>query len=92
MAERPLRLWAERNISLSRLVVAAPVVVVVERLDPFVQLQQVLVELGQELVRLVEEVAQQAVEELVLGVPAASRSCWLPFIAGAAGTAMAAAA
>ncbi len=40
MADSPLRLWAARNISLSRFSSQGCVVVVVERLDPLVQLQQ----------------------------------------------------
>ena len=92
MADRPLRLWAERNISLSRLSSQRCWMVLVERLDPLVQLQQVRVELGQELVRLVEKVAQQAVQQFVLGfwLRVAHRS--LPFIAAAVGTATAASA
>ncbi len=66
MADRPLRLWAARNISLSNVGSQCSDVVVVQRADPFVELQQPLVELREELVRLVEKVAQQAVEQFVL--------------------------
>ena len=43
-------------------------VILVERLGPRVQLEEVLVELSEQLVRLVEEVAQQAVQQVVLSV------------------------
>ena len=71
-------------------IVAALVVVFAERLHPFVQLQQVRIELGEKLVRLVEEVAQQAVQQFVFGfwLRVAHRS--LPFIAAAVGITMAA--
>ena len=49
-------------------------VVVVQRVDPLVQLQQPLIELREELIRLVEKVAQKAVEQVVLRVRLASRS------------------
>ena len=48
--------------------VARLLVIVLERVNPFVQLEQPLVELRQELIRLVEKVAQKAIEQIILRV------------------------
>ena len=46
--------------------VAVLIMVVRQRLDPFVELQQIPVELGQQLIRLVEKIAEQFIQQSAL--------------------------